>query len=149
MQYSSELLLQKALIQANTKLQSFFNQKDFTEQLQIAFGNNFENNTALGIASQIQSGDFSLLPEVQILTEGELGHANGAYAASLDRILVSSDFLTQHQNDTSAVAEMLLEEIGHKLDFLLNGSTDSPGDEGAIFRLLATGKTISDQTLAG
>ena len=46
------------------------------------------------------------------------------------------------------VTELLLEEIGHKIDRLLNGSIDSPGDEGAIFRLLATGQNLSADTLA-
>jgi Ca2+-binding RTX toxin-like protein len=95
------------------------------------------------------SGDFSLIPEIRILSNGELGTANGAYAASLDEILVSSDFLAQHQNDLAAVVELLLEEIGHKLDTVLNGNVDSLGDEGKIFRLLVIGYNLSSATLAG
>jgi Ca2+-binding RTX toxin-like protein len=93
------------------------------------------------------SGDFSLIPAIEVLSNGELGSANGAYAASLDRIFLSADFLARHQDDVAAVAELLLEEIGHKIDTVLNGTVDSPGDEGAIFRLLATGQGLSAQNL--
>jgi hypothetical protein len=108
--------------------------------------------TNIGVAAirqQCLSGDFSLIPEMRVLSNGELGTANGAYAASLDEILVSSDFLAQHQDGVAAVAGLLLEEVGHKLDRVLNGRIDSPGDEGAIFRILASGQTLSPETLAG
>ncbi|NJR32123.1 MAG: hypothetical protein HC778_03755 [Chamaesiphon sp. CSU_1_12] len=62
--------------------------------------------------------------------------------------LVSSDFLAQMDGDVNAVAELLLEEIGHKLDCVLNGIEDSPGDEGAIFLILVTGHPLSAETLA-
>jgi Ca2+-binding RTX toxin-like protein len=142
-------LLQQGLDRATVILEQFSNQNNFLDRLHIAFGNDFDTNVATGIASQFKSGDFSLLPEIQLLTEGELGTANGAYAGDLDQIFVSSDFLAQHPNDVNAVAELFLEEIGHKLDRLLNGKVDSPGDEGAIFRLLATGYPLSDEVLAG
>ncbi len=58
---------------------------------------------------------------------------NGGYAADLDEILVSADFLARHQDDPLAVGGLLLEEIRHKIDQVLNGNVDSPGDEGAIF----------------
>jgi Ca2+-binding RTX toxin-like protein len=139
----------QAKTQALARLRSFASKSDFIAQLQVAFGGNFDNNIALGIASQLQSGDFSLIPEIQVLTNGELSTANGAYAAELDRIFISSDFLVQHQNDINAIAELLLEEIGHKFDRLLNGSVDSPGDEGAIFRSLVKGQTLSPTMLSG
>jgi Ca2+-binding RTX toxin-like protein len=142
-------LLSQAQSQAQIELQKFAQQPDFIAQLQVAFGDRFDSNLALDIASQFRSGDFSLIPDLRILSNGELGDANGAYAGDLDEIFVSSDFLAQHPDDVNAVAEMLLEEIGHKLDRLLNGNVDSPGDEGAIFRLLATGQTLAGGTLAG
>ncbi len=150
-------LIRRARSQAIDTLGRFARQANFLEQLQVAFGDNFDTNIGLGIANQFQSGDFSLLPEIQVLSNGELGTANGAYAASLDKIFVSSDFLAQYEGlalsgveaAVNAVAELLLEEIGHKLDRFFNGNVDTPGDEGAIFLLLATGKTLSAGTLAG
>jgi hypothetical protein len=148
MQISTISLLDRGFTQATAQLRHFAQQDEFIAQLHIAFGNNFDENIAQRIALQFQAGDFSLLPKIQVLTGGELGTANGAYAEDLDQILVSSDFLDQIEDDVNAVAELLLEEIGHKLDCLLNGSVDSPGDEGAIFLLLATGYPLSAATLA-
>jgi Ca2+-binding RTX toxin-like protein len=142
-------LLSQAYSQATVKLQGFAQQPDFLAQLQVAFGDDFDTNIALGIAKQLQSGDFSLIPDIQVLTNGELGNANGAFAADLDQIFVSSDFLARYQGDVNIVSELLLEEIGHKIDRVLNGNLDSPGDEGAIFRLLATGQDLSAENLAG
>jgi trimeric autotransporter adhesin len=142
-------LLHQGLAQATAILKQIAGQANFVDRLRIAFGDNFDAQIALGIASQFQAGDFRLLPDILVLTGGELGGANGAYAADLDEIFVSSDFLANHSGDVNAVAELLLEEIGHKLDRLLNGTVDSPGDEGAIFRLLATGYPLTDSTLAG
>jgi trimeric autotransporter adhesin len=149
MKITTDSLLGQGLAQATAILKQIAGQANFVDRLRIAFGDNFDAKIALGIASQFQAGDFSLLPDIQVLTGGELGGANGAYAADLDEIFVSSDFLANHSGDVNAVAELVLEEIGHKLDRLLNGTVDSPGDEGAIFRLLATGQTLSDPTLAG
>jgi Ca2+-binding RTX toxin-like protein len=140
-------LLSQSLAQAKIRLGQFAAQPDFVDLLQVAFGAEFDLNIALGIESLFQAGDFSLIPEIRVLSDGELGTANGAYAGLLDEIFVSSDFLASHLGDVNAVVELLLEEIGHKLDRLLNGNLDSPGDEGAIFRLLATGQG-SAETLA-
>jgi hypothetical protein len=145
---SIDTLLQQGFIQATAQLANFARQDNWLTNLQIAFGSNFDTDVALKIASQFQAGDFTLLPKIQILTEGELGRANGAYARELDRILVSSDFLAQMDGDVNAVAELLIEEIGHKLDCVLNGTEDSPGDEGAIFLILVTGHPLSAETLA-
>jgi hypothetical protein len=142
-------LLDRGFAQAIAQLRHFAEQDEFLAQLQIAFGDSFDPQIAEKIAIQLQSGDLSLLPKIQVLTDGELGTANGAYAEALDTILVSADFLDRIEDDINAVAELLLEEIGHKLDYLLNGSVDSPGDEGAIFLLLATGYPLSEHTLAG
>jgi Ca2+-binding RTX toxin-like protein len=146
---SSNSILSQAQSNAQNALQQFAQQANFVEQLRVAFGNNFDVKIATGIATQLQAGDFSLIPEIRILSNGELGTANGAFAADINQILVSADFLSQHSSDINATTELLLEEIGHKFDTLLNGSIDTPGDEGAIFRLLATGQTLSPNLLAG
>ena len=119
---------------------------DFDEKIESIFGT---RSGSLGIRQQWSIGDFSLIPEMRILANGELGTANGAYAADLDEILVSADFLGRHQDDPVAIAGLLLAEVGHKLDRVLNGSVDSPGDEGAIFRILVTGQRLSPELLAG
>jgi Lipase/Calx-beta domain/CARDB/Domain of unknown function (DUF4114)/RTX calcium-binding nonapeptide repeat (4 copies) len=138
-------------------LAQFAARDDFESSIASIFGTEIDRVQLAKIREQWLDGDFSIIPEIEILDRGELGTANGAYAASLDspsgtlreRILVSADFLAQHGADLQAIAGLLLEEIGHKLDRVLNGSVDSRGDEGAIFRLLVTGETVSDEILAG
>lgn len=142
-------LLSQAQSQVINTLQRFAQQPDFIDRLRIAFGNTFNPQTAVDIASQLQAGDFSSLPRIRVLSNGELGRANGAFAADLDLVLVSSDFLAQHSGDVNAIAELLLEEIGHKFDTLLNGTVDTSGDEGAIFRLIASGQPLAADVLAG
>ena len=123
--------------------------EDFEATIASIFGTEIDRVQLVTIRQQWLNGDLSIIPNIDVLTNGELGTANGAYAASLDRILVSADFLAQHWTDPQAVAGLLLEEIGHKLDRVLNGNIDSPGDEGAIFRSLATGQILSPEILAG
>jgi Ca2+-binding RTX toxin-like protein len=141
--------LNLAAIEATTILKQLAPTADFFAWLRAAFGEDFDPSLAGGIAQQWKSGDFSLIPEIQVVTGGELGTANGAYAADLDTIFVSAEFLARHQDDRAAVVGLLLEEIGHKLDRVLNGNVDSPGDEGAVFRLLVTGQAVSAEALAG
>ncbi len=140
------MLNPQAIQSVRQYLAQFAAKDDFENSIESIFGTKIGSDA---IRQQWLSGDFSLIPEIRVLSNGELGTANGAYAASLDEIFVSSDFLSQHQDDVAAVAGVLLEEIGHKLDTVLNGSVDSHGDEGDIFRLLATGYDLSAQTLAG
>jgi Ca2+-binding RTX toxin-like protein len=147
MNTSTNSLLRQALAQASATLQQFAHKSNFLELMRVAFGNSFDSMVASGIALRLRSGDFSLIPDIQVLSGGELGSANGGYAADLDKIFVSSDFLARH--DVNAVAELLLEEIGHRVDQLLNGAVDSAGDEGDIFRHLVMGRALSAQALAG
>jgi hypothetical protein len=117
---------------------------DFEGKIESIYGTSIG---AMAIRQQWLSGDFSLIPEIRVLANGELGTANGAYAASLDEILVSADFLAGHQDDVAAVADLLLEEIGHKIDRVLNGNVDTPGEEGAIFAAVAQGQDLSESQL--
>jgi Ca2+-binding RTX toxin-like protein len=143
----ADTLLQQGLVQATAKLQQFANQDNFLAQLRVAFGDNFDENIALGITSQFQSGDFSLLPEIQVLSNGELGGANGAYVSENRAIYISADLLAG--NDLDAVNSLLLEEIGHYLDDVLqNNGSDTPGDEGELFAKLAQGKPVGSEELA-
>jgi trimeric autotransporter adhesin len=129
------------------RLRQFASQADFITQLQIAFGDRFDVKIALGIQRSLQAGDTSFLPTIEIRTSDELAGANGAYDSTRDRILVSGDFLLESIERPNQIVNLLLEEIGHKFDRLLNGEIDSPGDEGAIFAAIAQGQTLSIEAL--
>jgi microcystin-dependent protein len=138
-------MLNPQVIQAVQRyLTQFASTADFESSIESIYGTKIGS---AAIRQQWLNGDFSLIPEISILSNGELGTANGAYAASLDEIFVSSDFLAQHQDDVAAVAGVLLEEIGHKLDRVFNGNLDTPGDEGAIFAAVVQGQNLSESQL--
>ena len=60
---------------------------DFEDSIESIFGTKIGS---IAIRQQWLSGDFSLIPEIRILANGELGTANGAYAADLERITITN-----------------------------------------------------------
>ena len=72
-------LLSQSFTKATDTLQQFFLNIHSIDQLQVAFGNNFDPNIALGIATKVQAGDFGFLPSIEIRAVDELGGANGVY----------------------------------------------------------------------
>jgi Ca2+-binding RTX toxin-like protein len=133
---------------AIVQLRQLASQADFIDRLQVAFGSGFDPQIALGLQSSLQAGDTSFLPAIEIRTSDELAGANGAYDSTRDRILVAGGFLLESIDRPDRIVNLLLEEIGHKFDRLLNGEVDSLGDEGAIFAALAQGQTLSTTALA-
>jgi Ca2+-binding RTX toxin-like protein len=148
MNIANQSLLNQSLSTAKATLKTFADRADFVAQLKVAFGEDFDPNTALGIASSIKADDYSFLPSIEIRTGAELNNANGAFDTVGNRIFVSADFLAQNAGNPSLITNLLLEEIGHKFDFLLNGAKDSVGDEGSIFSTISQGGSISTSDLA-
>ncbi|MGL6284720.1 MAG: hypothetical protein ACRC2J_20125, partial [Microcoleaceae cyanobacterium] len=62
----------------------------------------------------------------------------GGYDQITGKIYLSEDLVKY--SDPAKIAEVLIEEIGHKADDILNPGQDSPGDEGEIL-----GKLVSNQ----
>jgi Ca2+-binding RTX toxin-like protein len=141
-------LLSLSLATVKDTLQKFATQSDYLEQLKIAFGDSFDANIALGIASSIKAGDWSFLPSIEIRTDAELAGNNGAFDTVNNRILANDKFLALNSSQPERIVNLLLEEIGHKFDAILNGQVDSTGDEGAIFAAISQGKALSAPALA-
>jgi Ca2+-binding RTX toxin-like protein len=140
------MLNNQSLQAVQNQLASFAAQGNFDAVMTTAFGNRVDRAKLQLLRQQWLSGNFSVIPDIQVLSQGELGGANGAYAASLDKIFVSSDFLAYASE--SQVTTLILEEVGHRIDQLLNGGVDSAGDEGEIFSRLVNGESLSASTLA-
>jgi Ca2+-binding RTX toxin-like protein len=136
----------QSLQAVQNQLALFAAQGNFDAIMTTAFGSRLDRAKLQLLRQQWLSGNFSVIPDIQILSQGELGTANGAYAASLDKIFVSSDFLARTSD--SQVTTLILEEVGHRIDQLLNGGVDSAGDEGEIFSRLVNGENLSASTLA-
>jgi Ca2+-binding RTX toxin-like protein len=140
------MLNNQSLQAVQNQLALFAAQGNFDAIMTTAFGSRLDRAKLQLLRQQWLSGNFSVIPDIQILSQGELGTANGAYAASLYKIFVSSDFLAYASE--SQVTTLILEEVGHRLDQLLNGGVDSAGDEGEIFSRLVNGENLSASTLA-
>ncbi|ACK74175.1 hypothetical protein PCC7424_5616 (plasmid) [Gloeothece citriformis PCC 7424] len=140
---SDSLILQKAETLAKEKLQSLAEAPDFISKMKLTFG---ENADPTKLQADWGTGDFTVIPKIEVRSPSEINGANGAYAAAIDRIFISQDFLYQNARNIEAIASVVLEEIGHAVDSQLN-VLDSPGDEGEIFSSLAQGIELSELKL--
>ncbi len=137
-------LINQSLNIVHNQLASFSLSSGFWEAIDTAFGTAYNREVTDEVRSLWQSGDFSQIPEVEIIDSGILGSANGGYGTTTNKIYLSSSFVT---NATpSAVARVILEEVGHFVDAQIN-QKDSPGDEGAIFSELVEGNSLDGLAL--
>ena len=143
---SVDLLTGQAMSEVYGDLSKFAAGPDFVTKMNLAFGENWDAAGAKALAEGWFHGDFSDIPPVKVVSSAEIGGANGAFAAATNTIYLSKEFLTQNAANPAAVADVLLEEIGHSVDARLN-VTDSPGDEGAIFAAVVQGKELSQGEL--
>jgi Ca2+-binding RTX toxin-like protein len=85
---------------------------------------------------------------LELLSDDQLPGLNGAYTANApgggERIYLNNTWLPGASADQ--IEAVLLEEIGHAIDQRLNGSADSPGDEGERFSALLRGLTPNPAT---
>jgi Ca2+-binding RTX toxin-like protein len=122
-------------------LTRFANRDNFLSSMEMAFGAGLEHSRVDRLASQWRQGDFSGLPTIQVLDHGILGTAWGAYAAKQNTIYLDAAFLATASAEQ--IVSVLLEEIGHAVDSVLNDE-DAIGDEGTLFSELVLGHTLSD-----
>ncbi|MGB7441851.1 MAG: hypothetical protein WA919_12340, partial [Coleofasciculaceae cyanobacterium] len=137
------IYLEEALVLVQQRLQAFASEADFTRNMAVAFGEEAEVDS---LEAAWLAGDLSIFPELEIRNLAELNGANGAYSADTNRIYLSWEFLQSNQGNTESLASLLLEEIGHRVDSLLN-TQDSAGDEGEIFSALVRGENLSSEQL--
>jgi len=126
------------------QLIDFANKNNFWQVFDTAFGTQYNRSLAEILRLQWEAGDFSQLPQIEVLDSSILGGANGAYASSKNRIYLSNTFVASAS--LAAISGVLLEEIGHFVDAKIN-QTDSAGDEGAIFAALVQGQNLDVETL--
>jgi RNase P/RNase MRP subunit p29 len=145
---SVDLLTGQAMSEVYEDLSKFAAEPDFVTKMNLAFGENWDAAGAKALAEGWFNRDFSAIPPVKVVSSAEIAGANGAFAAATDTIYLSKEFLAENAMNPAAVADVLLEEIGHSVDARLN-VTDSQGDEGAIFGAVVQGKELSEGELQG
>ena len=127
------------------QLTSFAKLENFWSFFETAFGSNYDFATAASLRSQWQESNFSLFPQIEVVSSEVLGSANGAYAISTNKIYLSDQFVSRaSQQSLDAV---ILEEFGHFVDAQVN-ATDTAGDEGELFSALVRGVNLSAAELS-
>jgi serralysin len=138
----SEHQLQAGLDRAAAQLNDWLQGKDSLQQLDLAFGSNWNRSRGSRLLQNWARG--KQLPKVEIVLASQLNGASGAFDSTNDTIYISQELVDRQPDLLSAV---LLEELGHYFDKAVN-TLDSPGDEGAIFSKLVRGVQISSSELA-
>ena len=93
------------------------------------------------VRTQWAIGDFSQLPQVQILSAANMNGADGAYSSSTQKI-----YLSEALSQSNFAIGVLVEETFHWLDDRVG--TDTKGDEGELARVLVLGESVSNAELA-
>jgi RTX calcium-binding nonapeptide repeat (4 copies)/Polysaccharide deacetylase len=140
---SSIPLFNEALSLVLNKLSLFAKSPSFLEQMTVAFGSSWSPIIAQDVLTELVGGK---LPEIEVVAD--LGGALGGYAAESNKIYLSQKFLLANQANPQAIADVLLEEIGHSIDVRIN-TVDSAGDEGEIFAALVNQRQFGTGELAG
>jgi hypothetical protein len=94
---------------------------------------NGEPQALSDLTNQWAAGEFGTLPPIVLLSSADINGALGAYAISTGTIYLNADWLAGASKEQ--VFSVLMEELGHHLDGLLN-AVDTPGDEGEYFAAL-------------
>ncbi|NET03637.1 MAG: DUF11 domain-containing protein [Symploca sp. SIO2B6] len=143
--FSAEKLAE-ALLTVKKILFKFAVNEDFWLEFSLAFGNNFDPESAEKLRHNWVNQNFEELPEIEIRSSEEINGANGAFSVETNTIYLAQEYITHNAQNSQAIATVLLEEFGHFLDSQLNKS-DAPGDEGAIFSALALGEALGEEQL--
>jgi peptidoglycan/xylan/chitin deacetylase (PgdA/CDA1 family) len=138
---NSALLFDEALDLALNQLTVFSKSPRFIDQMTVAFGSSWSPIIGQKLITDLATGQ---IPPIEVVAN--LGGAQGAYGAASNKIYLSERFLLANQNNPQAIANVLLEEIGHSIDARLN-SQDNAGDEGAIFAALVNNRSLSSAEL--
>ena len=120
---------------------------DFLPKMAAIFGGSGNLNRLQALTDTWVSGDFSQLPPIEILPTNLMNGANGAFSEVTRTIYLSSGYLSQSSSNpdplTRGITGVLLEEIGHFVDTLINPGSDTAGDEGELFAATLMGLRLT------
>jgi len=120
MNQSAQLSLDEASSTARSYLSELASSEDFVTKVAIAFGDSFDAAKVEDLRQEWLAGDFDSLPAIEIRSAAEINGANGAFSADTNTIYLSREYIAQNGSDVGAIADVLLEEIGHSVDSRIN-----------------------------
>ena len=132
-----------ALTGAKSELQKFFASPTALEKLDRVFDIT-DPSAAHILIENSAAGIFEQIPHLQIVNDAAMNGAQGAFSQATNTIYLSDSLV---RGDSLKVQEVLLEELGHKFDTLLNPGGDTSGDEGELFKQVVLGLPLSDPEL--
>jgi serralysin len=131
---------------ALTQLQDWIQTSGDLQQLDLAFGGDWNRGLGLQLIQSWSQGE--QLPEIEIVAPSVINGGNGAFDSTNRKIYISQNLLDRQAAQPGLLSAVILEELGHYFDTQVN-SADSAGDEGAIFANLIQRKPITATGLAG
>lgn len=144
---SAQEVLDIAVVSTQNSLSSIASSSEnFLPTASTAFGNHFDVGSLETLRQQWGTKNFSLFPAISILPAADIDGAKGAFSPTTNQIYIAQEYLNENDSNPQAIINLLLEAIGHFVDTKVN-SNDTPGDEGAIFSLLAREEIIGDRQL--
>ncbi|GET40723.1 hypothetical protein MiSe_55340 [Microseira wollei NIES-4236] len=135
-------IVELALQSAYGYLKGLANDADFSNKMNLAFGNNWNGEVASKLVQDFGGGNLTALPGIEILPSAAINGANGAFASLTNTVYLSQEFIAQNAGNPQAITRVILEEIGHYIDSKVNVS-DAAGEQGEIFAATVQGKTLS------
>ena len=150
-----ETILSSAFAAALELLESRASEQSFLELLEQVYGATGSDDAAFAAAAgslqQLLGSGGELGIQVKTLDSADMNGAMGAYSSTgLDGVPVIyiNTSLLSEGSDPELLQRVLLEEIGHHFDILLNGSIDTTGDEGELFADLITNAGLDADQIA-
>jgi hypothetical protein len=130
--------LQNAVALVNDHLKTWANSDSYYSLLQRVYSP--AQKAAASLRSKLLCSNLQI--PLEILPATTLSGINAAYTSAApyggECIYINAAWL--QSASISQLEATLLEEIGHAIDYRLNGAKDSPGDEGEIFSALIRGQ---------
>ncbi len=138
--------LEMSMQSAYGKLTAASKSDTFLPEMARIYGGSGDSSRLQALVDSWASGDFSQLPSIEILSSNSMNGANAAFSETTSTIYLSSDYLFQSfsNRDVLGPTGLLIEEIGHFVDTIVNPGSDTPGDEGALFSATLMGTPLSN-----
>ena len=119
---SSQLTLDEAILSTQEWLRKIETNNDLFSIANVAFGDNFDTDKLELLRKQWKQQEFSDFPRIEIRSSADINGANGAFSKDLNTIYLATEYLRENVSNPDAIADVVLEEIGHFIDSQINES---------------------------
>lgn len=140
-----EQIIDQSLLTVSNLLTQILDNELVPQIVKEVFGNQADVIDGQNLIGNVITNNY-LSSKIEIRSASQINNALGAFSSTTGKIYLAQEFIEQNKNDVDKITAVILEEIGHYLDWNLNLS-DTNGDEGEIFSALVRGISLSDSDL--